>query len=151
MQYQSRKFSCGPATLANVLNLLEVEGGRVTEDAACVHTTEGTNERQLKAGIEKHGCYAEVHKGRDSLGAIQWLDVCVNLGTPVILCVDAWSHWVAVVGKLGSDYLVIDPADPELLTKLNSGKVSARWNHKKRYYGIAVVKPVKLTETYLCS
>lgn len=146
MRYQSRKFTCGPATVANVVTLLSHS---ITEDDACETSVDGTTERQIKAGLVKHGLKFEVHKGRDSLESIQWVDTSINLGSPTILCVDKWSHWIAVVGKLGGEYLVIDSAHPDLLLKWSAGKLTKIWNYKKRYYGIAVIKPVQVTETWL--
>lgn len=146
MRYQSRKFTCGPATVANVVTLLSHS---ITEDDACETSVDGTSERQIKAGLVKHGLKFEVHKGRDSLESIQWVDTSINLGSPTILCVDKWSHWVAVVGKLGGDYLVIDSADPDLLVKYTPAILKSLWNYKKRYYGIAVIKPVEVSETWL--
>lgn len=148
MKYQSRKFTCGPATIVNVANLL---GIKVSEEDACKHTVDGTTERQIKDGLQRLGLGIEVHKGRDSLAAIQWVDTSICLGSPTIICVDKWTHWVAVVGKLGGDYLVIDPADPELLVRFTSAKLSAIWGYNKRYYGIAVIKRIEPSETYLCS
>lgn len=145
MKYQSRKFTCGPATIVNVANLL---GIKVSEEDACKHTVDGTTERQIKDGLQRLGLGIEVHKGRDSLAAIQWVDTSICLGSPTIICVDKWTHWVAVVGKLGGDYLVIDPADPELLVRFTAGKLSAVWGYNKRYYGIAAIKRV---EPDLCS
>ncbi len=148
MRYQSRKFTCGPATVANVVTLLS---HTVQEDDACETSTDGTSERQIKAGLHKHGLKHEVHKGRDSLESVQWVDTCVNLGSPTILCVDNWSHWIAVVGKLGGEYLVIDPAHPDLLLKWTPATLKTIWGYNKRYYGIAVIKPSEVTESWLCS
>jgi hypothetical protein len=136
MRYQARKFTCGPAAICNAMTAYGVV---ITEEEACETTPFGTNERKMVAGIRKHGKAAEVFRTRDSLAAMEWLDTSIMLGTPAILCVDDWSHWVTLIGKLGANYWVADSAHAELLVLYSIHDLMARWAYDKRYYGIGVV------------
>ena len=137
MRYQSRYFTCGPATLYNVFQFY---GKDVPEDECCEFSVKGTSMRQLIAGIEKHGFNYEVLKTRDSFKAYQWLDTSIRLGSPVILCVDNWEHWMACIGKCGDKWVVADTGDLELVVYPTIEELMERWKHDNRYYAIAVTK-----------
>lgn len=136
MRYQSRAFSCGPAAVCNAFSTY---GTYLREDEACEVDVSGTSERALVAGIEKNGRTAECFKARDSVIAINWMNTSIRLGAPVILCVDDWTHWVAVVGIIGDRYLVADSAHEELIIPYTDVELSDRWKKDKRFYAIAVV------------
>jgi hypothetical protein len=136
MRYQARKFTCGPASICNALSAY---GTYVKEEDACETSPNGTDSKAIVAGIRKHGRAAEEFKSRDSLVAITWLDTSIRLGAPVILCVDAWTHWVACIGSIGDRYLVADSAHMELIVPYTSLELVDRWKHDKRFYGIGVV------------
>lgn len=136
MRYQARAFSCGPATLSNIFSIY---GRIIPEEQACRFSVDGTSASQLKAGISKHGFAHEEVSFRDSGDAVDWLSTSLSLGTCVILCVDNWSHWVAVIGRLGDFFLVADPAHEELVLRYSRRQLSERWNYSKRFRAIAVI------------
>lgn len=140
MRYQSKKFTCGPAAICNAML---VYGEYYQEDdltKECKTTPlQGTSEAGVIAGIKFTGRQVEVHKGRDSLTSVMWVDTSIRLGTPVILCVDKWGHWVTVIGAVGDKYLVADSANDRLILPYTSLELVDRWNYDSRYYGIAVI------------
>lgn len=139
MRYQARYFSCGAATLSNVL---QVYGLSIPEEKACKVTVKGTSAAQIVKGAKKLGFVCEQYKSFDSVEAFTWLNTCLSLGTPVILCVDSWEHWVGCVGKIGGKYIIVDSAKEDLVLFLDMEQLNNRWRHTNRNYAIAVMPGV---------
>ena len=139
MRFQSRKFTCGPAAICNAL---EVYKDYRTEDEVanlCKTTVEGTSPRGIVRGIVALGYWPQPIKWRDSLKAIGLLDSLIVAGTPAILCVDSWSHWIALVGKMDGMFITVDSADNHLIQFSTPEELATRWKYTgSRYEGFAV-------------
>lgn len=111
---QWNRFTCGPAALRCAILCYgdRVNGRRL---AALARTTsEGTDELGLAAAAEVFGL-----RVREEI--IRSPDICalrvrehLHDGKPILLCVDHWEHWVALVphGRRGSTQRHVWMADP---------------------------------------
>jgi ABC-type bacteriocin/lantibiotic exporter with double-glycine peptidase domain len=146
MKFQSRKFSCGATALGNAL---EVYGIFKSEDwlsEACKTTVQGTSAAGIRAGISAVACTAVDIKLRDASEARKKLEECLTLGHPVIMCVDDWTHWVALVGSINSKAIIADSASVHLIEYYKWPDLMERWKHiGSRYHGIIVEPPAAPT------
>ena len=110
---QTKAYSCGAACLRNGLLVL---GNRKKERAvrhAARTNHKGTSEVSLKAAAEKFGYSLTEHAFLDKAKgneAYRWLVGELKNHSPVLLCVDDFSHWVLAIGMLDSKVAIADPA-----------------------------------------
>ena len=141
MRFQSRTFTCGPASICNALEVYR--DYRKEDDVAvlCGTTPQGTSVRGITRGIMALGYWPQPIKWRDSLKAIGLLDYLCTVGTPAILCVDSWSHWITLAGKMNGDFVLVDSASENLVIYLTPEELATRWKYTgSRYEGFAVEK-----------
>lgn len=152
MKLQERGYSCGPAALRAALYVL---GHNLTEAALrrrAGTTTDGTDEKGIIRAVTYYGHSHREHNSESMKRSWAWLKNNISRGKPVLICSDDWSHWIAVVGKLGSRLLVFDPDSSSGRRKKYSGleiyneqDLGSRWRHldeetgRSSYYAIAVV------------
>ena len=132
MKFQSTQSLCGPASLSNALKAL----GRDVSEAAVEKAIKrsgsyrpavnGTTQDELALVAEKWAKVVMRGSCADSL-AIQFLRGELVLGRVGIIGVDRGTHWVAVIGLLGDRFLVVDPADDELVLSLSGPELRERW------------------------
>lgn len=142
MRFQSKRFTCGPASICNAL---EVYGLNHAEDdvAKLAGTTpeDGTTEAGLKKALRKLNISHTVGKHRDGLPAFLELEANLLAGNPSILSVDQWSHWIAVVGRINGKYVVVDSASQSLIQFPNQSRLAERWKGGSgRYYAIHLLQ-----------
>lgn len=151
MELQQRKYSCGPAAVRAALYVL---GHKVTEAALrkwAGTTSEGTDERGILRAVHHYDHVGKEYQSESGKRSWDWLRDSIARGKPVLLCVDQWDHWVAVVGRLGTRVLLFDPDSTGRRRKKYSGlelytesELRARWGYhdnngrKGIYYGISV-------------
>jgi ABC-type bacteriocin/lantibiotic exporter with double-glycine peptidase domain len=152
VKLQERGYSCGPAALRAALYVL---GHNLTESALrrrAGTTTWGTDEKGIVRAVNYYGHGSREYNSESIKRSWSWLKNTVGRGKPVLLCVDGWSHWVAVVGKLGGKLLVFDPDSTGGRRKRYSGlevfnehDLGTRWRYddeetgRSNYYAIAVI------------
>lgn len=108
MRGQERPGWCGPAAVSNAARCVgpPVAQRRVAKLAGT--TTEGgTDEHGLLAALSALGMTGEPWQTRDKKRASEWL-LWRSAGCPIILCVDHWLHWVAVIGRCGEKVIIVD-------------------------------------------
>jgi ABC-type bacteriocin/lantibiotic exporter with double-glycine peptidase domain len=143
MKFQSRKFSCGSTALGNALEVYGIFKSEEYLSEVCKTNINGTSSAGLRAGIQAVGCSAIDIKLRDASEARKKLEECLVLGHPVILCVDDWSHWVALVGHINSKAIIADSASVHLVEYFKWPDLMTRWKHYgSRYHGVIVEPPV---------
>lgn len=148
MRFQERKWSCGSSAVVNCLRCygIKVPERRVRSYSG---TTEehGADEFGIKDALNSLGFVAHEYTSPKRIEAVTWLTGALVMSQPCILCVDSWSHWVTVVGKIGDRFIIIDPAN----TKTNKSEngihivskkqLTRRWASKDNmFYAIAVTK-----------
>lgn len=122
MQLQQKGYSCGAASLRAALF---VHGKVVLESfirkVAKTHRKEGTDEEGLKRALNRFNFgYREVTTN-SSRKAGDWLKKSLDKGRPVLICCDAWDHWITAIGTIGSRIIVFDPANYPRKLKKYSG------------------------------
>ncbi len=132
MRGQSSEASCGPTAMYNALRALDIERGLHECEKLCGTTmTDGTTTKKL---VKALATIAELRpvpireRRRDI--AMMRLHEALLAGRPVILLVNSEQpedHYVAVVGMLGSRYLIADSADHELVISRTPEDVSGWW------------------------
>ncbi len=160
MRRQTADHDCGPTAIANAFEALHRPIGlRGLRDlCACApEENDGTDEDGIIRALLHYGYGVDEFKSDDPRAAWVWLIETVREGRPVLLCVDRWDHWVTVIGNLGKDLNIYDPARPGGgladhplggVAVLRWKSLRARWEAARqvrgkgpRFYGIAVGPP----------
>ena len=152
MKLQPDKFSCGVYAVMNAAICL---GVRLTPKKVLKYsntTKKGTSEVGVKNALlgnklsYKEFTYKDSDLPLNKLKAIIELSSAIANGTPAILCVDKWDHWIVVVGKIGTNYVIFDSDSTRKNIKENGTYVltieelTKRWLFNDGYYGIVVSK-----------
>lgn len=150
MELQKRGYSCGPAALRAVLYVY----GRSFSEAGVRRwagtTPEGTDEDGIKKAIAHYGFRQREHQTSSIRDATNWIKGNLRKGNPMLLCVDAEAHWIAVVGMLGKKIMVFDPAKKKNgrlrysgLRLYHPSDLAVRMSHVEdgiiQYYGMVVL------------
>ena len=99
---------CGPAALQNALRALGLFIRQEELVHLCGTTEDGTDEKGLIKALNRLPVDFYPIYDFKRLSALSSLDASLSCGEPVIICVDDWDHWVVVIGKLGTRYLIFD-------------------------------------------
>lgn len=152
MKYMEQDGHCGPVA---ILNAVRCYGEKISESKivkACGTDKNGTTEVQMLQGLRKIGYKSEVFYSPKRIDALDFIRSRLESDrVPIILAVDNHSHYVTLIGKIGSTYTVIDPAAWNYVTEEN-GVISMserelmnRWGgckshsaHVDKYSAIAI-------------
>lgn len=147
VRYQTTKYSCGPASIANALKCL---GKKVQEKniIKLSNTTKklGTDEHGIIKAITELGYNNNSFTTTNNNIAWNWIKKELYNGNPVILCVYNWSHWITAIGIMGDLIILIDPARTKRNKKengiltLNKRDLIKTWKNKqsKNFYAIQI-------------
>lgn len=151
MRYQNKDWWCGPAAIQNALRAL---GRRVSQEsvaALCGTTEDGTDEADMLAALDRMDLVYSQFLESERQVAGYWLTQRIARGMPVLICVDAWSHWVCVVGMSGDRLILVDSERTKENTRENGchiltmKTVLRRWRAGRkvaggegRFYGISI-------------
>lgn len=154
MRYQQREWDCGPAACANAAQSLgfPVQYWEVVKVSGAA--VDGTSEAGVLSALRYLGLSARPYESNDRNSAWQWLHGALIQGRAVLLCVDSWSHWVAVAGLLGTERVVLLDSIRSIRNKRENGvhfvshtTLMKRWwnarrwaDGEKRLYAICVGK-----------
>jgi ABC-type bacteriocin/lantibiotic exporter with double-glycine peptidase domain len=147
MKYQRLPGWCGPAAAANALRCF---GRRVDQRiiAKMASTDDnGTSDLRLIDAINMLGFVATRYESAKRNESILWLDGALTSG-PVILCVDAWGHYLVCAGKVRDRYVLIDSTntvrnkDENGVHVVGRSELMRRWmnRHKGLLFAIGVSK-----------
>lgn len=152
MHYQKRDYDCGPAAVRNALEALHVRKGLSGLRVLCgTSECDGTQEDGIKRAFLAYGCDVDEWSSNQRSKSLEWLQVSISHGRPIVLCVDQWEHWITVIGALNQDFVIFDPANPFNGDPRQGGaavvkafRLMARWEASRRvrgncgrFYGIA--------------
>jgi ABC-type bacteriocin/lantibiotic exporter with double-glycine peptidase domain len=146
---QLNKWSCGPMSLRYCLAKWghDVDPRQIARMANT--SRKGTDEVHLELAAFFLGSRLDrqvVHTAREAKEAA---DRALKKGKGLILCVNAWQHWVAVVHRSRRGYLVFDPKQQGPVIQLWGWKKLARrlrYRDKHlvvRYFIASVSRPVQ--------
>lgn len=113
---QPNEWTCGPFALKHALLALGrmVDVGQIASTAR-THWWSGTDEIQLARAAREFECDLVLERRSDPDEARKLLVTHLREGTPVLLCVDEWTHWITVVRAEDRRFVVVDSnADPLL-------------------------------------
>lgn len=155
LKRQTTPWKCGPATVRNTLRAFGLKVGEDAISSLCGTTEEGTDENGIMYALRSYGCTVTEYKSDSKKNAWQWLHGSLLHGEAVILCTQAWEHWIVCVGSLGNRVVIVDSSNFKYnVSELNT-HVWAKdwllyqwWNARKsvpeeqsRLYAIAVGAP----------
>ncbi len=128
---QPNEWTCGPFALKHAMVTL----GRAVEavdiaQTARTHWWSGTNEIRLARAARTLDCDLVLERSSDAEEARKRLVKHLRDQVPVLLCVDAWTHWITVVGVEGRRFLVIDSEQDPVLTIHTWPQLRARWCYR---------------------
>lgn len=117
---QRNNWSCGPAALRYCLLVygIDVSAARLAELAGS--TRAGTDEAQLTKAARRVGCKLHSHTRRSPVTAKKFIQSSLRHGTPLILCVEKWQHWIAVLHCSRRGYLIFDSSRPGPVIQLRT-------------------------------
>lgn len=115
---QPNDWQCGPFALKHALLALgSFEHENVIARLAASDTS-GTDEVGLGRAARRLGCDLLMVRTYDADAARRALDQHLALHTPTLLCIQEWTHWVAVVHQHDGHYVAFDSREEGVLKVL---------------------------------
>lgn len=162
MRFQELDYSCGAAAFLNCLRVFSMKIDEKTARELCHTQSDGTNEKNIIRALNRLGFEAKELYHEKFKNAYAELQNALSNGSPVILCVDNYAHWVLATGKIGEKIILFDSANsPKNKSEngiqiLSKDQLRRRWQHRKpirlqpsrsahsrthktEYYGIQVI------------
>lgn len=142
MKPQERTWSCGAAALRNAIRArwgLKIREGVIRKLAGS--SPAGTDEEGIKQAAHSLGFKTVETWTANRSQAWDWLRGSLLSGKPVILCFDAWEHWVVAIGMLGDRVCIYDPARfnnnraEDGVHVLDQSKLMYRWWNARKSVG----------------
>lgn len=132
---QPNDWTCGPFALKHALVALGrgVDAKHI-QITAKSHWWSGTDEIQLARAAREFDCDLMLERRRDAEEARKLLVKYLREQTPVLLCVDDWTHWITVVRHEDRRFVVIDSELDPVLNILTWPQLRARWRYYDRAY-----------------
>jgi len=101
---------------------------------AKTHWWSGTNEIQLARAARAFECDLVLERRTDAEQARKTLTKHLKEQTPVLLCVDEWSHWITVLRAEDSRFVVVDSQDEPLLSVRTWPQLRNWWRYHDTDY-----------------
>ena len=155
MKFQTKPWKCGPACVRNTLRAFGIKQSEDYITSVCGTTKNGTDEHGIMAALKDHGLHVTEYTSSSKKHAWNWLHGTLLHGEAVILCVQAWEHWVVCVGTAPDNRVTIVDSSNFKYNKSENGVhawtrewlMYQWWNARKsvpdgedRLYAIAVSK-----------
>ena len=134
---QPNEWTCGPFALKHALLAL----GRMVDvtqiaSTAKTHWWSGTNEIQLARAAREFECDLVLERRRDEEQARKLLVTYLREQTPVLLCVEEWTHWITVLRSEERRFVIVDSNDDPLLSVMTWPQLRNWW----RYHDVEYAK-----------
>lgn len=109
MKLQKDNYSCGAFAILNVLKCFN-RNVSLKEIRTHAATTKkhGTSQYGLLNAIERFGYTGKVVTNMECNDAIKIVSEYVESGSPVIMAINQWQHWIVVIGILGKNFIIFD-------------------------------------------
>lgn len=125
---QPNKWQCGPFALKYALIMLgRIVDENVVSRVAGTHWWNGTDEIKLARAAKAYNCEMKVIRRKNSLRAKRELLLVLKKGYPALLCVDAWNHWITVVGAERGKFITIDSREAPVVCIETWLSLKKRW------------------------
>lgn len=127
---QPNEWTCGPFALKHALLAL----GRMVDvkqlaSTARTHWWSGTDEIQLARAAREFECDLVLERRRDPEQARKLLVHYLREQTPVLLCVDEWTHWITVLRAEDRRFVIVDSNDDPLLSLRTWPQLRSWWKY----------------------
>jgi hypothetical protein len=127
---QPNDWTCGPFALKHALAALgKLVDARDIKGIARSHWWAGTDEIQLARAAREFDCDLVLERRRDPDHARKLLVKFLREQTPVLLCVDEWTHWITVVRHEERRFVIIDSEDDPVLNVVTWPQLKTRWRY----------------------
>jgi hypothetical protein len=128
---QPNEWTCGPYALKHALLALGriVDVGRIAETAR-TRWWSGTSEIQLTRAARAFDCDLVHESCEDEKAAQKMLLAQLRDRTPVLLCVEEWSHWITVLRAEAGRFVVVDSTDDLLFSVRTWGQLRPWWRYR---------------------
>lgn len=147
---QRNKWSCGPMALRHALlgYGINIDDRRLAKLAGT--TRAGTSEVSLAKATRKLRCGLRLNMPpcpRTAKRAKELVKSSLKKKQPVILCIDKWTHWVAILQHTSRGFLMLDSSRPGPVIKLISMKnlilrMRLKYKHAYRKYFLEDKRPL---------
>jgi hypothetical protein len=154
---QPNTWQCGPFALKHALAIV----GRFVDERTitrAAHTTRGgTDERMLRRAAKRFNVKLIEIKRFNEDTAYNALTKYLEMGLPVLICINQWAHWVTIVGynARSKRFVVLDSEKDPVVRLPTWTELKRRWAYNdylrdgthKQYYDLYPVKPLYRTQT----
>lgn len=146
MKIQKTKYTCGPASIVNVLKCFGINTKESVVRQYSDTDTCGTEDAGVIKALEHFKFKVLQHEQDNYNKAWKWLRKQVLSGMPAIIAVENWGHYVAIIGVIGNKVVMFDPSYSQNNKKENGVYVLSKieldlvWKNKYNslYTGLAV-------------
>ncbi len=135
---QRTAYECGPFALKHALLTLGVFSEEHLIGHTAGTTSGGTDERQLAVAARRLGFDLPVVRRHTPADAHSGLCDALSAGNPVLLCIDQWEHWVAVSGRQGTRFVMLDSAEAQVIRIVEWPDLEHRWAYRERPHAHAI-------------
>lgn len=129
---QPNAWQCGPFALKHGLLALGVLAHERALTRAAGATRAGADEGALARAARRWGCDLPTVRRRSAARARAALVGALDRRTPVLLCVEQWSHWVTAVCREGDAYVLLDSREPGVFRVEPWCRLVAAWGYRGR-------------------
>jgi hypothetical protein len=123
---QPNAWQCGPLALKHALLALGIVAEERVLTRASGAGAEGTDERDLARAAARYRCDLGFERLRDPADAARALAAHLSAATPVLLCVDQWSHWVTAAGIEDDTIVLLDSREDGVFGTVRRSALAAR-------------------------
>ncbi len=129
---QPNKWQCGPFALKHGLIMLgkfvnEKDLTRIAGTTAWV----GTDEVMMARAARANECSVKFVRETNPLHAKRELLLTLKRGSPALLCVDSWGHWITVVGAEKGRFIFLDSSKAPVVCVATWKQLKKRWLYQE--------------------
>jgi hypothetical protein len=126
---QPGKWECGPFALKHALLMRGILASEWEIARLAGATPDGTDEAQLEHAARQFGCELPTIRELEPENARQKLVSYLHDGTPCLLCIDGWDHWVTALHEEAGQFIVLDSEKPEVITIIDWPRLRKLWTY----------------------
>jgi hypothetical protein len=124
---QPDKWQCGPFALKHALLMQGVLASEWEIGKLAGTTSHGTDENQLAGAARHYGCELPTVRKLDPEAARRELVRYLREGTPCLLCVNGWDHWVTAVQEEKGQFIVLDSQQTDVIVLVDWPRLRSLW------------------------
>ncbi len=127
---QPNKYQCGPFALKYALVMLgQFRDEKIIARRSGSSWWYGTDEIGLAKAARSFDCTMKYFKDSTPEAAIKKLISFLEKGTPCILSVDNWGHWVTALNYDKKKFIVVDSAKEKVIMTYSAKQLLKRWHY----------------------